>query len=191
MKSHDPSDDDMPLQSVSYSQVVENEEMTVATNSSGLLDSTSYLIPVEGEGEGGARGGDETLVADISAMTEEDITGSRVHSSFLPVDVERADPRCEGEEEGSLASTLTQAYGFSTTSDFLSTLASPRKEQRGSLEEDPSADSAVNPNGSPHAVQASFFVAPSTTASVSTMMVDKAATVIHSSPRLTGMPRLW
>ena len=182
MKSHDPSDDDMPFQSVSYSQVVENEEMTAATNSSGLLDSTSYLIPVEGEGEGGAGGGDETLMADISAMTEEDITSSRVQSSFLPADIERADPRCEGEEEGgggSLASTLTQAYGFSTTSDFLSTLASPLKEQHGSLEEDPSADSAVNPSGSSHAVQASLFVPPSATASVSTMMVDKAAAVIQ------------
>ena len=175
-KAHDPLDD-TPLQSVSYSQLVESDEMTAATNSSGLLDSTSYLIPVEGEGEGG--GGDETLMANTSAMTDEDITSSRVHSS-LPPDIERADPMCEGEED-SLASTLTQAYGFSTTSDFLSTLASPHEEQHGSVEEDTSADSAVKPNGSLHAVQASLFVPPSTTMSVSTMMVDKAATVIQAA----------
>jgi hypothetical protein len=177
----DPSDDDTPLPSMSYSQLVESDEMTAATNSSDLLDSTSYLIPVEGEGEGG--GGDETLMADTSAMTDEDISSSGVHSSLPPPDIERADNMCEGGGEDSLASTLTQAYGFSTTSDFLSTLASPhlhREERHGSAE-DLSTNSAVNPDGNLHAVQASLFLPPSTAAPESTMTEDKAATVIQTA----------
>jgi hypothetical protein len=177
----DPSDDDTPLPSMSYSQLVESDEMRAATNSSDLLDSTSYLIPMEGEGEGEGGGGDETLMADTSAMTDEDISSSGVHSSLPPPDIERADNMCEGGGEDSLASTLTQAYGFSTTSDFLSTLASPHcEEQRGSAE-DSSANSAVNPNGNLHAVQASLFMPPSTTAPESTMTEDKAATVIQAA----------
>ena len=165
--THDPSDDAIPLKSMLYSHLVESEEMTAATNSSDLLDSTSYLIPVEGEG------GDETLMADISAMTDEDTT---VHTS-LPSDFKRvADVTCE---EDSLASTLTQAYGFSTTSDFLSTLASPpHKERYGSMEV-PSANSTVKTNGNQLTVQGSSFLPPST-ASASIMTVDKAATVIQA-----------
>ena len=164
--THDPSDDAIPLESMSYSQLVESEEMTAATNSSDLLDSTSYLIPVEGEG------GDATLVADISAMTDEDTT---LHNS-LPSDIKKAaDVTCE--EEDSLASTLTQAYGFSTTSDILSTLASPpRKEQHGSME-DPSANSTMKSSGNQSTVQGSSF----STGSASTMTVDKAATVIQAA----------
>ena len=156
------SDDTIPLESVSSSQLVESEEMTAATNSSDLLDSTSYLIPVEG-GEG-----DETLVAD---MTDE---GATMHSS-LPSDVKRPDVTCE---EDSLASTLTQAYGFSTTSDFLSTLASPHGEQLGSVE-DPSANSIVKSTGDLSSVQASFL--PPSTASASPMTADKAARVIQAA----------
>ena len=163
--SYNPSDDVIPMESMSSSQPVEIEEATVATNSSNLLDSTSYLIPVEREE------GDETLVADISTMTDE---GTTVHSS-LPSDVKRADVTCEGD---SLASTLTQAYGFSTTSDFLTTLASPHREQLGSVQ-DPSANSIMKSNRDLSTVQTSLL--PASTASASTMTADKAATVIQTA----------
>lgn len=172
--THGPSDDIVPLESLSYSQLVESEETTAAANSSDLLDSTSYLIPVEGE----ERDGDDTLVADVSAVTDGDV--GTVHGSSSSPDIKRADVTCE---EDSLASTLTQAYGFSTTSDFLSSLASPHKEQCGSSEE-PSAISTVKSNVGLSAVQeASLFLPPdpSTTASASTMTVDRAATVIQDA----------
>ena len=163
LSAHD--DDDLPLESMSYLQLVEAEEMTAPTDSSELLDSTSYLIPVEGEGERG----DETLVGDVSAMTDDDTA----MLSSLPPDIKRTDPTCE---EDSLASTLTQAYGFSTTSDFLSTLAaSPLKDQCRPVE-DPSASSTVKSNGP---VETSFL--PPSTASESTMTTDKAASVIQAA----------
>ena len=166
LSAHD--DDDLPLESMSYLQLVEAEEMTAPTDSSELLDSTSYLIPVEGEGERG----DETLVGDVSAMTDDDTT----MLSSLPPDIKRTDPTCE---EDSLASTLTQAYGFSTTSDFLSTLAASSLKDQCRPVEDPSASSTVKSNGNPSPVETSFL--PPSTASESTMTVDKAASVIQAA----------
>lgn len=129
----------------------------MAGSSSDLLDSTSYLIPVEEDGE-------ETLMADIIAMTDADAT----LRSTLPLAVKRAGETC-GEED-SLASTLTQAYGFSTTPDFLSSLASPRREKFESMEED---------LGGLSSVQASSL--PPSTVPESTMSSCEAATVIQTA----------
>ena len=109
------------LDSTSPSQLVKSEQDTAAADDSDLLDSTSYLIPVDGDR-------DETLVADLSTMTDEDFLGP----SDLSTGKENEKKVDTLHQLGSLTSTLTQAYGFSTNSDFLSTLASPHKEEESS-----------------------------------------------------------
>ena len=108
------------LEATSLSQLLKSEEDTTAADDLDLLDSTSYLIPVDDDG-------DKTLVADLSTMTDEDFLGP----PDLSTGKENTD-KVDVQHEVSLTSTLTQAYGFSTNSDFLSTLASPHKEEEPS-----------------------------------------------------------
>ena len=162
---YNPSDDVIPLESFSSSQLqlVEIEE-TMAADNSDMLDSTSYLIPVEGDGN-------ETVVADTSTMTED---GVQMHSTSS-TDMKKTDMT---REDNSLASTLTQAYGFSTTSDLLSTLTSPHKERFESTE-DCSANSTMKRSGNLSTIQSSLL--PLGTSSTSTMTAHKAATVIQAA----------
>lgn len=168
------------FKSTSSSQqlVVPEKEMEAADNS-GLLDSTSYLIPVDSDG-------DNTLVPDISAMDEGGLHDLSVSTS------DKGKKRMDWPYEvDSLASSLTHAYGISTNSEFLSTLAAPHEEEVTAsscveLKERLSTlDETVKSGKKASKEENSFLVHPSLSHSScppsSTMTANEAATVIQAA----------
>ena len=167
------------------------EDGTAATDVTDLLDSTSYLIPVDGDGE-------DTLLPDISAMADQDILQHSLYSSDKMK--EKENKMDMSYDVDSLASTLTQAYGFSTNTDFLFTLSSPqgvepqgvepRREEDGVKtcgikEMDQFAESAemMRSGSIPLKVKASSF-SPAPPPSCTTdpaMAANRAATVIQAA----------
>lgn len=167
-----PTDDiiSAALQSTSSSQLVKVEE-TTAAHDSDLLDSTSYLIPVDGGGDG-----DETLLADSGAMPGED-------SAFSPDTKKEEDV---SYEDDSLASTLTHAYGLSTHSDLLSTLATSHEEEPRSCASDRSAHSkeeviSTSKELEEENLPVSLVQVSSSLVPMSTTTEHKAATVIQAA----------
>lgn len=165
------------LESTSLSQLLRSEEDTTAADDSDLLDSTSYLIPVDGDG-------DKTLVADLGTMTDEDFLGPSDFSSGKENTNEVDVPH----EVDLLTSTLTQAYGFSTNSDFLSTLASPHKEEEPSRSNGFKSKNHLEMmkclnKSSKEVTSSAVQASPSQSASVSISAVTahRAATVIQSA----------